>query len=142
MFTGASPADATFTRKNGRSMLRPYGRGDDGMSEGVKTGEYGFCPTCGEVVEAKVTPGDRLQARLARAARTLDYQDFGALGGRILDDGMERLKLGGIQRPALMRMMQGLVLLEAALNEEGGEPVDLLREATEAMEAWAEVEGR
>lgn len=38
------------------------------MGNFMKTGEVGFCPTCGTVAEVVVLPQDRLQARIAKAA--------------------------------------------------------------------------
>jgi len=43
--------------------------------EEVKTGEFGFCQECGETVEVKVHPHDRLQARIAAAVARRGYRD-------------------------------------------------------------------
>ena len=40
----------------------------------VKTGEVGFCPECGETVDVKVLPGDRLQRRIALAVARRGYR--------------------------------------------------------------------
>jgi len=43
--------------------------------EGVVSGEFGFCPECGKVVDVKVLPQDRLQKRIEKAVQERGYRD-------------------------------------------------------------------
>lgn len=44
------------------------------MNDSYKTDEVGFCPECGGLVDVKVQPQDRLQARIAMATARRGYR--------------------------------------------------------------------
>jgi hypothetical protein len=43
--------------------------------EVVMSGEFGFCPQCGKVVDVKVLPQDRLQRRIEKAVQERGYRE-------------------------------------------------------------------
>lgn len=125
------------------------------------TGEYGFCPRCGEVAEVVVTAKDRLRFRLVRAATIKAARVNGVQGnplqrlrhhltgmlmsgaaaqalsnyGLVGGDPQRNSRSAVIElRRRMQEVMQELVIAEANLAAWLDTPVDLLREATEELE--------
>jgi len=53
---------------------------EDFVNMDVKTGEYGFCKTCGDAVEVAVGPNDRLQRRIFQAVERRGYVGKWSMG--------------------------------------------------------------
>lgn len=134
--------------------------------QGVETGEFGFCPDCGQVVAVVVTPADRLPQRLMKAFLIKEGMEGRSSGGpyEILRDGVFGLLTASSVAKALVRFglidgdparatraaatslhdqllgaMIHLVVAGQALSSWLGKPVDLLREATELLERETDV---
>lgn len=109
------------------------------------TGEFGFCENCGDVRPVVMPTGDRLQERLRRAfdkTAQMDGADVEEIANQLMQMGVDEIQAFGLldhpHAPRLLvavtAMMQALILIERKLERDLGEPVDLLRRATEGIE--------
>lgn len=127
----------------------------------MKTGEVGFCPTCGTITEVVVLPDDRLQARVVRGARRrleeaargngTPYIEGVVFFVRRLQQAIGRVSEGlpiDREEEGLLELMEDLVEVQiwlALTGEKVGElldeAVDLLRLAAERVEEPAPKNG-
>ncbi len=133
-----------------------------------KTGEFGFCTVCGNPVAVEMAFKDRLRYRLVRAAAVKAARAKGFNGdplqelrahltnalvsstlaqslanyGLVEGDAQRNSRSAVIElRRHLQELMTELVISEAQLAAWLGQPVDLLREATEELERETDVIG-
>lgn len=133
--------------------------------EKVVTGEYGFCSDCGQVVSVVVTPADRLSSRLLRSHVAIEKAErvfreeaverlrlsvsdlvsdatvakaaaISTLAASDLDRGVRLIE--GELRKRLKGSYLYLIVAEQAFGELLDEPLDLLHEITEELEAQAD----
>lgn len=125
------------------------GKNSEPSSAASATGEFGFCSHCGEPAPVKMLPADRLQERLRTAFDRLalrDGLDVEEFAEQLMEIGVEEIQAYGLLdhgnparlEIAMVAMMQALILMERHLAFRLEKDVDLLRLATERVEAQLE----
>lgn len=113
----------------------------------TKTGEVGFCPTCGTLTEVVVLPDDRLQALIGRAMERTPQLAGADEPADHLQGALHSLETfwasavddyldgdWGELRENLIELQCWLSLAGEAIGELLDEPVDLMRLAVERLE--------